>query len=125
MNVIAHLFAFVTENAIWPANDTAFHQIGKETVQLCSCMRWSGQATASETSGRHSKIAAVFLNQDIGGDLRSTEKRMFRRVDAHCFRNALLISMTGLDFPTRLQFAQRQAIGSVAIDFIRGRENKR
>ena len=30
-----------------------------------------------------------------------------------------VIFMTGLDFPAGLQFAQRQAIGSVAIDFVR------
>src|SRR4029077_18133287 len=75
VNVIAHLFALVAEDAIRPANDTAFHQVGQETVQLRSSMRRSSQATASETSGRHSKIAAVFLNQDIVSDLRGTEKR--------------------------------------------------
>src|SRR5207248_9489248 len=83
VNVIAHLLAFVTENPIRPADDTAFHQVGKETMQLRPSVGRAGQATTSETSGRHSKIAAIFLNQDVGGDLRSTEKRMFRRIDAH------------------------------------------
>src|SRR5439155_24936391 len=100
-------------------------QVGKETVQLRPGMRRSSQTTAPETSGRHSEISTIFLNQDIGGDLRSTEKRMFGRVNAHRFRDPLLIFMTGLDFPAGLEFAQRQVIGSVAIDFVRRGENKR
>ncbi len=34
VNVVAHLFALVAENAIGPAADGAFHEVGEKPVQL-------------------------------------------------------------------------------------------
>src|SRR4030095_12602914 len=69
VNIIAHLFTFVSENAIRPALYCADHQIGKETVQLRTRVRWPSEAATAERNRRHSEIASVFLNQKIGGGL--------------------------------------------------------
>src|SRR5205814_8403245 len=68
VDVVAHLFAFVTENAVRPTGHSADHQIGKKTMQFRSRVRRSGETTAAERYRRHSEIAAVFLDQDVSGD---------------------------------------------------------
>src|SRR5881275_74675 len=76
MNVIAYLFAFVAEDAIGPADDTTLHQVSEKTVQLRPSMRRSGQTATAKTHRWHSKIAAIFLDQYIRGDLGGAEERM-------------------------------------------------
>src|SRR5438094_10315213 len=49
---------------------------------------------------------------------------MFRVIDAHRFRDARLVFVARLDFPAFLQFAQRQTIRRVAIDFVGGSKNE-
>ena len=107
VNVIAHLFALVTKDAIGPADDAAFHQVGKKAVQLRAGVRRASQTAAAETRRRHSKIAAVFLHQNIGRDFRGAKQRMLRLIDAHRFGNSRLEFVTRLDFPARFEFAQR------------------
>src|SRR2546423_9532759 len=42
VNIIAHLFAFVSEYTIWPAGHGTDHKVGKKSVQLGSGMRGTG-----------------------------------------------------------------------------------
>ena len=125
VDVVAHLFAFVPKNTVRPAAHGADHQIRKKTVQLSPSMRRSRKTTATERDGRHSEIAAVFLDENVRGDLRRAKERMLRVIDAHGLRNAGLIFVARLDFPAFLQLAQRKAIGRVAIDFVRGCKDQR
>src|SRR5204863_1029679 len=125
VDVVAHLFAFVPKNTVRPAAHGADHQIRKKTVQLSPSMRRSRKTTATERDGRHSEIAAVFLDENVRGDLRRAKERMLRVIDAHGLRNAGLIFVARLDFPAFLQLAQRKAIRRVAIDFVRGCKDQR
>ena len=125
VNVVAHLFSFVTENAIRPAAHGADHQVGEKSVQLGAGVGRAGQATAAKTNRRHSEIAAVFLHQNVRRDFRRAEERMLRVIDAHGFGNSRLVFVARLDFPALVQFAQRQPIRRVAIDFVRRRKNER
>src|SRR5205823_5311165 len=70
VNVIAHLFALVTEDAIRPADHATLHQVGQKTVQLRAGVRRSGQTAAAKTGRWHSEIAAIFLHQNISRGFR-------------------------------------------------------
>src|ERR1700758_4826797 len=82
-------------------------------------MRRPGETTATERDGRHSKISSVFLGENVRGYFRRAKERMLSVIDAHRFGNAGLVFVTRLDFPAFLQFAQRQTIRCVAINFVR------
>src|ERR1700736_591236 len=69
MNVVAHLFPFVSEHAIGTIVHGADHQIGEKSVQFSAGMGWPGKAAAAQRNGRHSEIASVFLNQNVGSRL--------------------------------------------------------
>ena len=125
MNVVAHLFAFVAENAVFLAGDGAFHQIGQEAVQFGGGMAGAGEAAAADQAGFHAEIFAVFLHHDIGGDFRRAEERMFAMVNGHGFVNAAReIWMGDVNFPAGVEFDQRQQVGIVAVDFIGRSENE-
>src|SRR5437773_5145162 len=124
-NVIAPLFALVTDAAIGPADDATLHQVSKKPVQLSASVSWAGQTAAAKTRRRHSEIAAILLHQNIRRHFRGPKKRMLGRIDAHRFGNSRFEFVTGLDFPARFEFAQRQTIGSIAVHLIGGRKNER
>src|SRR5258707_1345913 len=87
-------------------------------------MRRSRKTTAAERNRGHSEIAPVFLNEDVPGDLGRAKEGMLGVIDAHCFGNSRLILVARLNFPAFLQFAQRQTIRRVAIDFVRGSKDE-
>src|SRR5690348_2837269 len=74
VNVIADLFALVAEYTIGPAGHGADHEVGQKSVKLRACMRRTSQTSAAQCYGRHSKIAPVFLNEEVGRGLRCAEK---------------------------------------------------
>src|SRR4029077_6875152 len=80
---------------------------------------------ATERDGGHPEITAVLLNEQAGSSFRRAEKRMLGTIDTHRFGNSRLIFVSRFDFPTLLQFAQRQTVRRVPIDFICGCKNKR
>src|ERR1700736_5441663 len=67
VNVVAHLFAFVAEDAIRAPGYGADHEIGEKSVQLGAGVCRTGETTAAKRNRRHSKVAFVFLHQDVGG----------------------------------------------------------
>src|SRR5207248_11108772 len=105
MNVIAHLFALVTEDAIGPADDATLHQVSEKPVQLSASVSWAGQTAAAKTRRRHSEIAAILLQQNICRDFRGPKKGMLGRIDAHGLGNPRFVFVTGLDLPARFEFA--------------------
>src|SRR5437867_5396058 len=78
VDVVAHLFAFVTENAVRPVGHNADHQIGKKTMQFRSCVCRPGETAATERNRGHPKIASVFLNENVRGDLGGAKEGMLR-----------------------------------------------
>src|SRR4051794_26517852 len=88
-------------------------------------MRRTGETTTSEAGGRHSKVAAVLLHEDVGGSFRRAEERMLRVIDAHRFRDARLVLVALGNLPSLRQLAERKAVRRVAVDLVRGGENKR
>ena len=93
-------------------------------MQLGPSMRWPGETAATKRNGRHSEISSIFLDENVCGNFRCTEERMFRVIDTHRLRNTRLVFVARLYFPAFLKFAKRQSIRRIAVDFVRRRENK-
>jgi len=125
VNVIADLFSLVTEQPIWSATHSANHQVRQKTMQLGSGVRRSSQTTAAKGNSRHSEIPCVFLDENVRCNFRSAEERMLCVIDTHRLRNATLVFVPRLYFPSLLEFTQRQTIRGVAVDFVRRSENER
>ena len=125
VNVVADLFALVAEHAIRFAGRGAFHQVGKEAVKLRAGVRGASETTAAEAHCLHAEVPPVFLDQNVRSEFRRAEERVLGLVDAHCLGNTRLKFMARGDFPTLLQFDQRQPIGTVSINFIGRGENER
>src|SRR5674476_1071926 len=124
VNVVANLLALVTEHAIRPARGGASHQVGEKTVQLRARVRRAGETAAAKTHRLHAEVTSVFLHQNVRRNFARAEQRMFRLVNAHRFVNALAVFVRRVNFPALLQFAQRQKIRRVAINFVRAGENE-
>ena len=73
----------VAEDRVRLTGDRAAHQVGEEAVQLGARVVGAGQAAAAKADGRHLEVAAVLLDQQVGGDLRDAEKRMGGLIDRH------------------------------------------
>ena len=93
-------------------------------MQLRPGVRRTRQATAAKASGRHAKITSVFLHKHVGRDFRRAKEGVLRLVDAHVLGDALLVFVPGLDFPTRWQFLQRQAVRRVTVNLVRRSKNE-
>ena len=83
VDVVADLLALVAEDGVRGAGDGALHQVGEEAVQLGAGVLGAGQAAAAEADGRHLEVAAVLLDQQVGGRLGDAEQRVGRGVDRH------------------------------------------
>ena len=81
VDVVAHLLAFVAEDAVLAAFEVALHQVAQEAVQLDAGVIRPGEAAAAQAAGRHAEVAAVLLHHDVGRDLRRAEQRVLRLVD--------------------------------------------
>src|ERR1043166_9667318 len=117
MNVVAHLFALVPKDTIRPAAHGTNHQIREKTVQLGSSMRRSRKTSATKRYRRYSKVAPVFMDENVPGDLRRAKEGMLRVIDAHGLGNARLIFVAGFVFQGFLRFARRRGFGRAAITF--------
>lgn len=68
MDVVPDLLALVSVDVVGLALEIAFHEVGEKSVELDPAVVRSGETTAPEAAGFHSKVAPVFLNHDVGGD---------------------------------------------------------
>jgi hypothetical protein len=93
-------------------------------MQLRARVRRAGQTAAAKAGGLEAEIISVFLHQHVGGNFRCAEQRVLGLVNAHRFRNAGFVFMSGSDFPALFQFHQRQAVRRVAINLVCGSENE-
>src|ERR1039458_3892640 len=74
VDIIPHLLTFVTADAIRTTLDIASNEITQESVQFDARVVRPSQATSAQTTGRHIKIAAVLLHQNIPSQLRGAEE---------------------------------------------------
>src|SRR6266566_8008060 len=65
VNVVTHLFRFVSEDPIRPISYRADRQVRKKAVQLCAGLCRSSDATAAKGNCWHSEIGSIFLHQKI------------------------------------------------------------
>jgi hypothetical protein len=80
VDLIAYLFAFVSEDGVRPAPNSAMHDVGQVAVQLHGGMLQTGQAAAAEDAHRHLKVPAEFLAHHVGGHFRGAEDGMQARI---------------------------------------------
>jgi hypothetical protein len=118
VDVVADLFAFVAEDFVFAPLEVAFDQVAEKAVQLDAAVVGPGKAAAAQTTGGHSEVASVFLDHNVGGDFGSAEERVFGLVDGEGLGDAVLVGGISV-VPSGLEFAQREVVGGVAIDFVR------
>src|ERR1017187_3754902 len=109
MDVVANLFALVSEDLVFTALDVALDQIAEEAMQLDAGMVRACQATGSQTTRRHIEVAAILLNHNVRRQFRRSEQRVFTLIDGEIFGDSVLISRISV-FPTRLQFPQSDCV---------------
>ena len=68
MDIVTDLLALVSVHVVGLALEIAFHEVREKAVELDPAVVGSGETTAAEAAGFHSKIATVLLNHDVGGD---------------------------------------------------------
>lgn len=107
VNVVANLFSLVA-SMVGRSGDRALDEIGEEPMQSCTGTAGPGQATGTETGCPPSKVATIFLHQDIGCGFRAAEQAVQTAIDAHCFIDPMRRKrMLWTDFPTHILFDKR------------------
>src|SRR5437660_10716706 len=81
MDIVAHLFAFISKKAEGPAALCADHEIREKTVQLSAGVRRSSQANAVKTNRRHPEITSVLLYDKTGRRFGSGGEGPLRGID--------------------------------------------
>ena len=123
VDVVANLFALVAVDAVFAPFEIAFHEITQESVKLDARMVWSGKATTTQGAGGHAEISAIFLNHHIRRHLRGAKQRVLALVDGKILGDAVSVGRIRV-IPAGLQFAQRNGVGSVAVDLVGRHANK-
>src|SRR6185437_11422551 len=115
VDLIPHLLAAVAMNPIGLAKHRAANDVIEVAMQRHAGVLRAGEAAAAEDADGHAEVAAVFLAQRVGGELRGAEKRMEALVHRAIFGNA--IAAIGV-VPPRVQLAKRNLIRAIAVDFV-------
>ena len=124
VDVVAHLLAFVAENLVFAAFEIAFHEVAEESVEFHAGVVRAGEAAAAQTAGGHVEIASVFLNHDIRRDFGGAEEGVFRLVDREGLGDAVFVGGIVV-IPARVEFAERDGIWPIAVNFVRGHVDER
>ena len=69
VNVVPHLLPHVPMDRILIPGYRAFHEVSKKSMELCSTVTRTGQASSPEGSGFQTIIFSVFLHENVGRDL--------------------------------------------------------
>src|ERR1700693_1142647 len=86
-------------------------------------MPGSGQASTAKDPGLYSVVSAVLLRQDIRCDLARSKDTVQRPSDPAVLGDAL-IALGPRVLPACLHLAERQLVGSVAVDLIRAHQDE-
>src|SRR3989440_2220037 len=88
-------------------------------------MRRPGKASASESAGLDSKVAPIFLRQNICRNFADAEQAVFGLIDRHGLVNAVLkVSVRFINLPASFMFDQWKLIGLIPIYLISRCKNK-
>jgi len=117
MNVVADLLALVAVDPINLLFEVGLDQVAEEPVQLDAGVVGPGEATAAQAAGLQAEVAAVFLDHDVGRDLRGAEDRVLRAVDAEVFGDAIGVGGVVV-VPAGRQLAEANFVGGVAVDLV-------
>jgi hypothetical protein len=126
VNVVADLFAFVTENVVGAPFDIALHEVTQEAVQFHTAVLRTSQTTAAQTARRHVEIATILLHENITSRFTRAKERMLRLIDCHVLGDAVGVFRI-IIIPARRQFFELNAIGSITVNLVgrKVRENDR
>ena len=124
VDVVADLFPLVAEDAVFLPLEVALHKVAEEAMELDSGVVGPGEAAATQAAGGHVEVAAVFLSNDVGGDLGGTEEGVLALVDGEVLGDTMRICRV-IVIPPCLKFLERDGIGAVAVDFIRRHMDER
>ena len=124
VDIVADLFSFVAEDAVFAALKIAFHEVAEETVEFDARVVGAGEAVAAEGAGGEIKVAAVFLDHHVGSDFAGTEERVFRLVDREGFGDAGGVGGVGV-VPAGGEFGESDAVGGVAVNLVRRHVHER
>src|SRR6185437_9997645 len=91
VDLVAHLFAFVTKHVVSLTGLGDFHEIGKETVQLHARMIFAGEATAAKHPDFHAEITAVFLRHHVRRGFARAENAVRGAVNPAALADAIKI----------------------------------
>ena len=117
VDIVPNLLALVSVHVVGLALEIAFHEVGEKAVELDPAVVGSGETTATEAAGFHSKVAPILLNHDVGGDFRSAEQGVFAGVDGEGFSDAVGIGGVVV-VPAGFQLLQADGVGLVPIDLV-------
>jgi hypothetical protein len=118
VDVVAHLLAAVAEDGVVLAGHRALHQVGEEPVQLGAGVLGAGQTAAAEADRRQPEVAAVLLDQQVGGRLGDPEQRVGGGVDRHRGVDTAEVAVVFGQLEPGLELLQRQPVGGVAVDLV-------
>ena len=101
MNVVPNLFPAITVDCVGTPNRDALYKICQETMQFCSGMSRTGQASRSECRRLHAKVTAILLYQDVGCNLAGSKKAVLGFIDGHRLVDAVFCkTMAWIQFPS-------------------------
>lgn len=123
VDVVTDLFPLIAKDTVFLSLEVALHEIAKEAVQLDAGMIWTGKASSAQTTGRHAEIASVFLDHDVGSYLGSSEEGVLALINGEVFGDAVGVGLIGV-IPSGLKLGEFDAVGSVAVDLVRGHVNE-
>jgi len=123
MNIIPNLLAEIAENPVQTLGDIDLDEVAEKTVQFHSGVMGAGQTSTPEAAGLQTEVAPVFLHHDVSRNLRSPEDRMLAPIDAEILPDTVVVLLPGV-FPAGFQLLQRQLVGRVPIDLVRGHVDK-
>jgi hypothetical protein len=117
VDVVADLLALVAEDIVLAFGEVAFDEVTEEAVELDAAVVGAGEAAAAEGAGFQAKVAAIFLNQNIGSDFGGTEEAMLALVDGEVFGYAVDEGEVGV-VPAGGKFLKGDGVGAVTVDFV-------
>ena len=101
VDVIADLFPLVAEDSVFFPLEVALHEVAEEAVKLDAGVVGTSEAAAAKAAGGHAEVAAVFLDDDVGGDLGGSEEGVLALVDGEVLGDAVSVGGIGV-VPARL-----------------------
>jgi len=117
MDVVAYLFSFVAEDAVFLPLEIAFHEVGEEAMELNAGVVGARKATAAQRASGQVEITAILLHHHIGGHFRGAEEGMLGLIDGEGFRNAVSIRRISV-IPASGELGQLDRIRRIAVNLV-------